>query len=202
MSTLLLSMTDAALLELWCGGQGRAGDALVRRHYATIAAFIRGRCARDADDLTQQTFQRLCRAKEQLRSAASIRSWLFRTARNIMIDEWRRRRPENGPEDPSVTADVAPAGEATDSFQRERLAAAWRHLPPNEQRVLYLYYWEEQTQSEIAADTGMPLGTVKTRSIQGHQRLREQLRTETSPDPPRHCEAPVRRRPGRQPRTV
>jgi RNA polymerase sigma-70 factor (ECF subfamily) len=93
-------------------------------------------------------------------------------ARSRAIDELRRRRPE--PLDPAELPEPAVAGAAPQdqALDRWRMAHLLAQLPAEERRLLELRFYAELSQSEIAAETGVALGTVKTRMVRGLERLR------------------------------
>ena len=99
-------------------------------------------------------------------------------ARARAIDALRaaRRRGEHLEARPSQ--DIAdPAPESVSQLaERQRIKGALDELAHVQRELLELAYYEGLTQSEIAARTGLPLGTVKTRMRTGLERLREVLR--------------------------
>ena len=92
-------------------------------------------------------------------------------ARSRALDELRRRRPL--PLDPAELPETAqpPAHDA--AIDRWLVADLLGALPAAERELLRLRFYEELTQTEIAARTGLPLGTVKTRMVRALTRLRE-----------------------------
>ena len=97
-------------------------------------------------------------------SRASVSTWVFTIARNRKIDALRRmQRPEPeelpwGPEAEPDQADVL-------AFQQEttKLAKAIADLPPKQRELIERAYFGDLTHSEIADETGLPLGTIKSR---------------------------------------
>ena len=115
-------------------------------------------------------------------------AWVMAIARSRAIDHLRRRIPE--PRDPAGAPDERPHGdfELDELLERWRLAALLGALPAQEADVLRRRFYEGRSQAEIAADTGVPLGTVKSRMVAGLARLREALDREeqarmSAPDP-------------------
>ena len=68
------------------------------------------------------------------------------------------------------------------TIERERVRTAISHLPEEQKQVLALAYFKGMTQSQIAEALDLPLGTVKTRTRLGMQKLREALREARAPD--------------------
>ncbi len=113
----------------------------------------------------------------------SLLSWLFMLARSRGIDQLRRRVPE--PRDPASAA-LLLERDAVQEDMAERLGEQWRvahllrQLPSEEARLLRMRFQAGMSQSEIAAETGIALGTVKMRMVSGLARLRELLEREES----------------------
>ena len=153
---------------------------MYRRHASAVAA-IAARVTPDrmsADDITQGAFLALWTraAKIDVRSG-SLRAWLVTVARNAAIDRVRRLRPVGRLDethallaDPARTEDFAMQNET----QRE-IGRALATLAEDQRTVIELAYFGELSQSEIAAATGVPLGTVKGRVRLAMQHLRRAL---------------------------
>mgnify|MGYP003583889956 CR=1 FL=1 len=114
---------------------------------------------------------------------AAASTWVFTIARNLRVDYYRRaghRMEEAGPAPDGAMAeeaDDAPTPEANLlGLQRERgVRAAVAALPPEQQEVLKLSFYEEHPHSRIAAELGIPLGTVKSRVRLALNQLRRKL---------------------------
>lgn len=109
-------------------------------------------------------------------SRASVSTWIFTIARNRRIDMLRRdRRPEPedivwGPEDEPDQFDVMALQQETD-----QLAAAIAELPEKQRSMIERAYFADLSHSEIASETGLPLGTIKSRIRLALDRLRHAL---------------------------
>jgi RNA polymerase sigma-70 factor (ECF subfamily) len=116
---------------------------------------------------------------------ASLRTWLATIARSRAIDHLRRRIPE--PHDPTVAyASVRerdqPINEpVTQLVDRVTLEQLLKRLTPEEAEVVRLRWHLGMSQRQIAAHTGVPLGTVKSRTASALRRLREMLEEERTP---------------------
>ncbi len=141
----------------------------------------------DAEDVTMETFLRAWQAVNQFNGRASLKSWLYRIAHNCAIDVLRRRKrrrevhpePDASGHDPlEQVADTAAALPAEGIERQEagdELDRALRRLPPEHRLVLLLRYGDGLSYSEIAAATGLPVGTVMSRLFNGKRKLRKVL---------------------------
>ncbi|MFP4275170.1 MAG: sigma-70 family RNA polymerase sigma factor [Paracoccaceae bacterium] len=110
-------------------------------------------------------------------SRASVATWVFTIARNRRIDALRRqRRPE--PEDLPWGPETDPGQEEVLALQQDsqRLAQALRELPEKQRVLVERAYFGELSHSEIAAETGLPLGTIKSRIRLALERLRHAMK--------------------------
>ena len=107
---------------------------------------------------------------------ASAATWIFTLARNKKIDAFRRSaRPE--PEDLSWGPEPEP--EASDALvlqqETQKLAKALEQLPEKQRDIVRRAYFGDLTHSELAQETGLPLGTIKSRIRLALNRLRQTL---------------------------
>jgi RNA polymerase sigma-70 factor (ECF subfamily) len=131
-----------------------------------------------AEDVLQEIFLQLWRNPGAFDAArGSLGAWLAVIARNRAIDSLRKRRPETDIED--VVISVAPdlAGEAERSRAGEKIRGVMGTMPAAQRRALEMAYFEGLSHSEIAAKTGEPLGTIKTRIRAGLMLLRKAFGT-------------------------
>ena len=130
-----------------------------------------------AEDVMQQVFLELWqRGPDYDPRRGSPLTWAMTIARSRAIDHLRRRIPE--PRDPAAAApdeERHSESELDELLERWRLAGLLRSLPAQEADVLRRRFYEGRSQAEIAEDTGVPLGTVKSRMVAGLARLREAL---------------------------
>jgi RNA polymerase sigma factor (sigma-70 family) len=135
-----------------------------------------------ADEITQDVMTTLWLKAELFdRSKSSVGTWLFRIARNRRIDLSRRDREDAVPEArPTDVPDPAPApDDSLDMSQREAsIRAALKLLPQEQLDLVRLAFFEGLSHGDIAAQTGVPLGTVKSRLRLAFSRLRRVLESE------------------------
>lgn len=109
-------------------------------------------------------------------SRASVATWIFTIARNRKIDLLRRyARPE--PEELPWGPEAAPDQADVIALQQDstRLADAIGKLPEKQRMLIHRAYFGDLTHSEIAAETGLPLGTIKSRIRLALDRLRHSM---------------------------
>ena len=108
---------------------------------------------------------------------ASAATWIFTIARNKKIDALRKqKRPE--PEDLGWGPEHEPDQEDVVALQQEteRLGQAIANLPMKQRQLLERAYFSDMSHSEIAAATGLPLGTIKSRIRLALDRLRHSMK--------------------------
>ena len=110
-------------------------------------------------------------------SRASVATWIFTIARNKKIDALRKqRRPE--PEDLQWGPESEPEASDILAFQQEanQLTLAMSALPSQQRNLIKKAYFGELSHSEIAAETGLPLGTIKSRLRLALSKLRQTMK--------------------------
>lgn len=176
-------MSDAHLTELSNRlAQGdRAALAELYQRYASVVFGVVLRLVRDraeAEELTQETFVEAWRRATQYQpERANVAAWLVTIAKSRAIDRLRLRAaheralPREAPPTP-----VRPPDEVFASAQARHAVRRRLERLPVEQRALLELAWDEGlSQSEIARRTGLPLGTVKTRTRTALLTLRDEL---------------------------
>jgi RNA polymerase sigma-70 factor, ECF subfamily len=131
-----------------------------------------------AEDLVQETFVRLWRSAGRYDAArASVRTFVFTLARRAAVDLWRRR---GGPLPASLgepEQDDRAGGEAYEHLLlRLDVREALDALTPAHREVLELQYHEDLTQRQVAERLGVPLGTVKSRTLYALRALARELK--------------------------
>ncbi len=158
-------------------------EDLVANHQGSLFAFLYRMCG-DADlaeELMQETFVRALQAAKRYRPEASVATWLFRIAANLVRDRWRRqaRRGLDLPLDETV--DVWTDAAEDDALRRihlDEVREALVALPVEQRSALVLRYFHDLTYEEIAQVLVCPIGTVRSRIHNGLARLKRSLLTE------------------------
>lgn len=158
-------------------------DALAQAHrdYGGAVLGYLHRMIKDpggAEDVHQEVFLEVWRRGPSFDPArATLGTWILLIARSRAIDHLRKRVPE--PRDPLAPAVLAVGDPEQDPetspdalVERWGMAMRLGRLPEHEAGVLRMRFHEGLSQSEIAARTGVPLGTVKTHMVRGLRRLR------------------------------
>jgi RNA polymerase sigma-70 factor (ECF subfamily) len=170
----------AGLLVKVRDDQDRAAFAALFRHFAPrVKAFLMksGAGAALAEECAQDVMATLWQKAHQFDPArASVATWVFTIARNRRIDALRRARhvePEELDWGPLPAPDQAEVIEAQQ--ETERLGRALSTLPAAQRTLIERAFYGELSHSEIAAETGLPLGTIKSRIRLSLDKLRHQL---------------------------
>jgi RNA polymerase sigma-70 factor (ECF subfamily) len=153
-------------------------DAAIRQlysHYASaLHAYVEQFCPdrASADDIVQETFIRAWRHLPQLSADdRPIRSWLFRVARNLLIDanQAEQARPMSAP------AEIGTDSGMEEVLDRELVFAALAHLSPAHQSVLVETFYRGGTMATVARELGIPDGTARSRLHYALDALRQHL---------------------------
>ena len=161
------------------GQDQEAFSALFRNFAPKVKAFLLKSGADEslAEEVMQDVMGTVWRKAEQYDPArASVATWIFTIARNRKIDllrKYARPQPEDlpwGPEEEPDQEDVL--GLQQDSA---RLVEALNSLPAKQRELIERAYYGDLSHSEIAAETGLPLGTIKSRIRLALDRLRHKM---------------------------
>lgn len=161
--------------------QDQTAFAELFQHFAPrVKAFLIKSGANNAmaDECTQEVMATIWRKAHLFDpTRASAATWIFTIARNRKIDALRKeRRPE--PEDLPWGAEPEPEPSDVLAFQQEsdRLGRAIAELPEKQRVLIEKAYFGDLSHSEIAAQTGLPLGTIKSRIRLALDRLRHAMK--------------------------
>jgi RNA polymerase sigma-70 factor (ECF subfamily) len=177
------SITDEDLLERVARDRDQSAFEVLYQRYSRAIYSLVTRILRDrhtGEDVAQEAFAAVWRAAAGYRRGrGTAAGWMFAIARNAAIDASRARVPLVVGELPD-RPDPAPLPDAQTISDMEafRVHVAVDSLPDREREVIELAYFSGLAQSEIAEQLELPLGTVKTRTRSGLQRMAPMLREE------------------------
>jgi RNA polymerase sigma-70 factor, ECF subfamily len=172
----MVATTDASPDEL-----GGDPDAVIRQLYSHYAKALHGYVEQfcpdraSADDIVQETFIRAWRHLPQLSADdRPVRPWLFRVARNLLIDANRAARAR-----PTMVqgraGDVGTDSGLEEILDRELVSAALQHLSAAHQTVLVETFYRGGTMATVARELGIPHGTARSRLHYALDAMRKQL---------------------------
>jgi RNA polymerase sigma-70 factor (ECF subfamily) len=160
------NMEDAALIERIRSGDETAMADIYDRYSGIvygIALRVLGSTTA-AEDVLQEIFLQLWRNPQAFdANRGKLAPWLAVIARNRAIDHLRKRPPEDDLEEVAVSTGVNLEDEAARRQAVEKIRSVLSQLPPEQRRAVEMAFFEGLTHTEIAAKTGEPLGTIKTR---------------------------------------
>jgi RNA polymerase sigma-70 factor, ECF subfamily len=173
---------DRDLVRRLRRGDEGAFTTLFRR-YAPVAKALATRIVRQsfmAEEIVQEAFLALWKDPAAYREdRGTVRAWLMSTVHHRAVDRvrreeaHRRRADATEPEWPGAADPGESVVDQVDlADRRTRVRAALEEIPRDQRQILELMYFGGQTQSTIARTLGLPLGTVKSRSLLGMRRLR------------------------------
>jgi RNA polymerase sigma factor (sigma-70 family) len=177
------ALEDAALLGQVADGDEEALETLYRRYGGACFALAR-RILDDnhlAEDVVQQVFTALWKGSGFDVRRGALSTWLMSVTHHKSIDVLRKEAPRRKRlASEQALLEVAVAGptpdeEAWTRLRAERTRKALATLPAEQRELLLLAYYGGYTQSEIAGLTGVPLGTVKSRTLTAMRKLRDIL---------------------------
>ena len=132
-----------------------------------------------AEEITQEAMIMVWRRAETYDPRqAGASTWIFTIARNKRIDRLRREnRPLPDLDDPAFVPDAAETGEKRVLRRQgeEKIRLALKNLPQEQAKMIFSAYYEEKSHRDIATESGVPLGTVKSRIRLALNRLRAHL---------------------------
>lgn len=173
--------SDETLMLRYAAGDARAFDALYARHRRTLYGFLHRSLGQSAqlDECFQEVWTRLVAARARYRPESRFKTFLLQIAHNLLVDMYRRQRPEDELDEASLSVhdDSATPEQELGVFERRRqLQLALDELPEEQRAVVHLRLSEELTLEEIAEIAGVGRETIKSRLRYAMDKLRGRLR--------------------------
>jgi RNA polymerase sigma-70 factor (ECF subfamily) len=188
-------MTDAYLPRVAAGDRAAMRSCIERYSGLVWSLALRfSRSRSDAEDAVQDVFLSVWQNADRYdESRASEPTFVAMVARRRLIDRMRKekRRPGDAVGAAPFDASEVPAADDVEASAEARLAArAFAGLPAERRQVLALAVVEGMTQEEIAQETRLPLGTVKSHVRRGLAAVRATLLGERASEKPQRRSAP------------
>ena len=186
-------MEEALITEWMKAEQDQRISEAVERERGRLRNFIRKRVRdeADAEDILQDAFYELVETYRMMKPVEQVGAWLFRVARNRIIDLFRKRKPEileseiaglagEGErltlEDLLPSPDAGPEAAYARSVLLDELDAAIDELPEEQREVFVAHELEGRSFNELAAESGVSVNTLLSRKHYAVLHLRERLR--------------------------
>jgi len=172
--------SDEELMARLQEGDERALEQLMQRYQSPLYGFLSRRVGSAADDVFQETWIRIVRARERFDLERRFAAWLYQIANNLCRDRYRRvgamRRAVDSfrTEDETLREPSAEPELADRDVMRERVLA----LPERLREVLVLRYYEDLGEEEMSRVLGVPRGTIKSRLHAAVKALRASIERE------------------------
>ena len=179
--TVAETPSDAELVQQVAQGEEEALQALFQRHGGAVTALARRMLGdrQEAEEILQDTFLRLHQNAPRFDGQrAALRTYLFAIARNLCLSRLRARssRPRKAADaDPHDVAFQAAVGAFDDPLPGIVVRGALDRLEAEDRALLEAAFYQGYSHSELAAMSGMPLGTVKSRLRRALAKMRAHL---------------------------
>jgi RNA polymerase sigma-70 factor (ECF subfamily) len=172
-------MDDAALKTALADGKERAFRELVERHQAGLYSFALRFCGvnEESEDIVQETFLRLFRNRACFDTTGSVKAFLYKVCRNLLIDATRKKRAE--PLNEALEMDSGPSAVETllSKEGQHTLSQALNALPESQRTAMVLRHTEELSYAEICEVMGLSLSAVESLLVRGRRTVRRRLHT-------------------------
>jgi RNA polymerase sigma factor (sigma-70 family) len=185
-------MSDALSIVFMTDEQNRRITEDVEREQSRLRNFIRKRVMDEgeAEDISQEVFYELVQAYRLMKPVERVGAWLYRVARNRIIDRFRKRKPEAAnpisPRDAEgemfpweevlPSRDGGPEAAYAREILMDEIDAALDELPKEQREVFVAHELEGQSFNEMAASTGLSVNTLLSRKHYAVVFLRRRLR--------------------------
>ena len=190
-------MDEVLSAERIMAGQDERLTEAIGREQGRLRNFIRRRVGNEseAEDILQDVFYELVEAYRLMRPIEQVGAWLFRVARNRIIDRFRKKKPEaisamrdaQSDDEDSLSSlsleellpspDAGPEAAYARTILLEELDAAIDDLPADQREVFVAHEIEGKSFKELAAETGVGVNTLLSRKHHAVLYLRRRLRS-------------------------
>jgi RNA polymerase sigma factor (sigma-70 family) len=188
-------MDDALSAERIIAGQNERLTEAIGRERGRLRNFIRRRVddESEAEDILQDVFYELIEAYRLMKPIEQVGAWLFRVARNRIIDRFLKKKPEpfavardseTADENPPLSLEeflpspeAGPEAEYARSILLEELDAALEELPEEQREIFVAHEIEGRSFKEISAETGVGVNTLLSRKHHAVLHLRRRLKS-------------------------
>ncbi len=172
---------ESIIIERVREGDEVAFGKLINAYQRRIFHFIRGmvRNNEDAEDLTQEVFVKAFFNIRSLKSASSFKSWLFRIAYNLTLDNIRKKRPKVVDTEEHLHESYIDSSNPKQELNRDHMRSHVKRcldlMPEQQRNILVLCDLEGLSYQEISESLNIPFGTVQSRIFYARKKLRELL---------------------------
>jgi RNA polymerase sigma factor (sigma-70 family) len=184
---------DEPLSTFWMAKQDQRITTAIAREQGRLRNFIRRRVADESEveDILQDVFYELIAAYRLMKPIEQVSAWMFRVARNRIIDLFRKRRPEASTNDSMSAAeddedllleemlpspDAGPDAAYARGVLLDELDAALDELPEEQREVFVAHELEGRSFKELAQETGLNVNALLARKHYAVLHLRKRLR--------------------------
>jgi RNA polymerase sigma-70 factor (ECF subfamily) len=181
---------DEEMLTRCQHGEKRALEALLKRFERPIFALAYRLSGNydDTNDIAATTFLRICQTIHSCKSAITLPAWVNRIVTNVFYDMCRRsQRHQAASLDEMMertskatlpfadTEEKSPLAYVSQREQKTVVDRAIEALPEAQRTLVQMFYQEERTYEEISSETGLPVGTIKSRLNRARNTLHRRL---------------------------
>jgi RNA polymerase sigma-70 factor (ECF subfamily) len=164
------------LMAAYQSGDQKAANALIECVSPALYRFfaLHSGDRRHADDLLQETWIRIHKARHTYRFGEPLLPWLYAIARHVKIDAYRKRRHERY-EEPLKTESEQLVAAAADKNELPDLDTLLRHLPASQREVIVMLKISGLSLEEAARATSCSVGSVKQKAHRAYEKMRALL---------------------------
>ncbi len=169
--------TDTELVSLVAKGSESAFKELLDRHQGAVYQLAHRFLSdpNEAEDIAQETFLRLYRAADRYKPQASLRTYLFRIAKNLCIDFIRKKRPEPMEHLPETMDQDSPLDQLERAQTMQVILDAIDALPENQRMAILLRHNSGLRYLEIADVMELTVSAVESLLVRARKTLRQRL---------------------------